>query len=315
MISEFILRNMTSGKEVKFGKTVDCDYYYKSGEIDWGSVPATHNRYSYPGQVGDSISSTKLNSRDISIEGWVSYVMSAQEISNTPRVDRLSYGYKKIKERKAVLNEIINPNDIIRIEIGQYYIEGQPQASVIYGKEDDNNNEYFCKLGFSLLCNNPMFRKKTIAKSVTVGDTPMFHFTWIIPPEGYVMGVRNSYAMVIVENEGDVPVGGKITFKANGEVKNPSVELISTGETIKIMKTMHYGETIVINTKDGKERGVIGGSEDDMQNYFRYWSFSNSWIQFPQGDSPMGYRTENGAESLLTVSVDLNPEKFNLEEM
>lgn len=315
MITEFTLKNMTSLKEVKFGQEVDCDYLYQSGGVDWGSVPAAHNTYSYPGQVGDTISSTKLNTRTIAIEGWVSYVMSEQEIKDIPRVDRVAYGYEKIKERKTLLNEIINPNDFIRIQIGSYYIEGKPEASVKYGNEDSNNNFYFCNFMFSLFCSNPMFKKDTIVKSITVGDTPMFHFPWIIPPEGYVMGIRNGYAMVIVENEGSVPVGGKITFKANGEVKNPSVELIRTGERIKINKTMQYGETIVIDTRDGKFRGVTGGTEDNMVNYFRYWSFENSWIQFPQGDSPMGYRTENGTESLLTVSVDINPEKFNLEEM
>lgn len=315
MITEFTLKNMTSGKEVKFGQTIDCDYLYTSGQIDWGSAPAQHNTYTYPGQTGNSISSTKINSRDITIEGWVSYVMSAKEISETPISDRVSYGYKKIKERKGVLNEIINPNNVIRITIGNYYIEGNPVASIVYGKEDSDNNFYFCKFMFSLFCANPMFKKVMIAKSVTVGDAPMFHFPWIIPPEGYVMGVRNNYAMVIVDNEGDVPVGGKITFKANGEVKNPSVELIPTGETIKIMRTMHYGEIIVINTEDGKNRGIKGGTEGDMENYFKYWSFENTWFKFPQGSTPMGYKTENQSESLLTVSVDLNPEKFSLEEM
>lgn len=315
MISEFKFTNMTSGKEAVFGQKVDCDYLYVSGGIDWGSVPAAHNTYSYPGQVGNTVSSTKLNSRTVSIEGWVAYVMSADEIKEIPMVNRVAYGYEKIKEKKVFLNEVINPNNNIRLQIGSYYIEGKPEASVVYGKEDADNNFYFCSFMFSLFCSNPMFKKDSIVKSVTVGDTPLFHFPWIIPPEGYVMGVRNSYAMVIVENEGSVPVGGKITFEANGEVKNPSVELIPTGEKIKIMKTMHYGEKIVINTQDGKERGVTGGTEDDMKNYFRYWSFDNTWFKFPQGDIAMGYRTENGTESLLSVSVELNPEKFNLEEM
>lgn len=315
MVSRFAFKNMATGKEAVFGQTVDCDYLYTSGGIDWGNVPATHNTYSYPGQVGESISSTKLNSRTVSVEGWVAYVLSPQEIEDVTRFERTDYAYKKIKERKEFLNEVINPNDEIRLQVGSYYIEGRPEASVKYSSTEKENNIYFCKFMFSLFCSNPMFKKDSILKSVTVGDTPMFHFPWIIPPEGYVMGVRNSYAMVVVENEGSVPVGGKITFLANGEVKNPSVELISTGEKIKILKTMHYGESIVINTAEGKDRMVMGGTEDNMENYFRYWSFSNTWIKFPQGDSLLFYRTDNGSESLLSVSVELNPEKFNLEEM
>lgn len=315
MINEFVFKNMTTGKEARFGKTPDCPYLYTSGGIDWGTVPAQHNTYSYPGQVGDSVSSTKLNPRTVSFEGWVAYVLSKSELETVDRFDRVDYVYGKIKERKEFLNEVVNPNDDVRMQIGSYYIEGRPEASVKYSSAESENNVYFCKFMFSLFCANPMFKKDSIVKSITVGDTPMFHFPWIIPPEGYVMGVRNSYAMVVVENEGSVPIGGKITFSANGEVKNPSVELIPTGEKIKILKTMHYGESIIINTVEGKDRTVVGGTEDNMSNYFKYWSFSNTWFKFPQGDTLMGYRTENGTESLLSVSVELNPEKFNLEEM
>lgn len=315
MISGFTLKNMTSGKEASFGQEVSDDFLYHTDGLEWGSAPAAHNTYSYQGQVGESISSTKINSREVAVTGYVFYVLTDEEIRQTWKFDRDAYAYEKIKAKKRFLNEVMNPNDYIRLTIGSYYIEGKPEASIAYGNTDANNNIYFCEFTFSLLCANPMFKKVSQVKTVLAGEEPMFHFPWIIPEEGYVMSVRTAYSLLTVENEGDVPVGGKITLTALGEVENPTVENIGTGEEIKILKTMQKGESIVIDTTDGPGKGIkgiIGGQE---MNYFKYWSINNTWFKFQQGTCLIGYSTDNASDSLLQVSVEINPEKFALEEM
>lgn len=315
MISKFVFRNLTSGKETTMGQDAFDGYVYKSGGVDWGSVPGAHSTYSYPGQVGVSVSGTKLNTREVTIEGYVHYVLTSEEVRDIPRADKHDYVYGKIKEKKRFLNEVINPNDFVRLTIGNYFIEGKPESSVVYGKDEDDNNEYFCKFMFSLLCANPMFRKVSNVKTVLSGDVPYFHFDWVIPEEGYVFGMRTAYSLLVVENEGDVPVGGKITLRALGEVERPKVENIGTGETITVMKTLQRDEVVVIDTTDGPSKGIYGGSGDSRENYFKYWSLSNSWFKFQQGSTLIGYSTQNSSDSLLEVSVDVNPEKFNLEEM
>lgn len=315
MISRFIFTNMTSGKQAAFGQSVDDDYVYHTDGLDWGTAPAEHNMYNYPKQVGSTISNTKINSRDISVTGYVFYYLSKEELSEVGKFDRTEYGYEKIKEKKRFLNEVINPNDLVRLTIGSYYIEGKPEASIKYGGDDENNNQFFCEFTFSLLCANPMFKKVSQVKTILAGEQLMFHFPWIIPEEGYVMSVRTAYSLLTVENEGDVPVGGRITLTALGEVERPTVENIGTGETIKILKTLHVGETVVIDTTDGESKGVTGTVGGEELNYFKYWSVNNTWFKFQQGTTLVGYSTENSSDSLLRVSVEINPEKFALEEM
>lgn len=316
MISGFILRNMTTGKEASFGQAVSDDYIYHTNGVDWGSAPASHNTYSYHGQTGESISSTKINSRGISITGFVFYVLSKEELAAVGKFDRADYAYEKIKAKKRFLNEVINPNDFIRLTIGSYYIEGKPEASIKYGNEDSNNSIYFCEFTFSLLCVNPMFKKVSQVKTIIAGEEPMFHFPWImVENEPYVMSIRTAYSLLVVDNEGDVPVGGKITLKAIGEVEYPSIENIGTGETIKILKTLQEGETVIIDTTDGDKKGITGIIGGQEMNYFKYWSINNSWFKFQQGTVLIGYSTENASDSLLEVSVEINPEKFALEEM
>lgn len=315
MITKFEVKNMTTEDRISFGQDLDCDYLYKSDGIDWGSVGAKHNTYNYPSQVGVSIYSSKINERDISITAWVYYMLSDKERATVPRSDWKSYAYDKIKKKKDILSGVFNPVDTIRISTGGYYIEGKPSASVKYGSNEDDNNVYFCKFSVEIYCNNPMFKKETIVKKAISGDVPAFSFPFILFPEGYVFGTRKNYLTLVIENEGNVAIGGKITLKSKGVVVNPSITNIETGEKIVVNKTMVAGEEIVISTLEGPERGIIGSVNGIKENYLKYWSFNNSWIKFQKGTSLVEYATENQSEEKLEVVIEINPEKYNLEEM
>ena len=316
MVTEFVLQNMASNKAVKFGQDIDCDYLYQSGGLDWGNIPASHHVYNYPDQIGSTFSSSKINERDISIEGYVYYILSDNERVMYRREQWAEYGYGKIKEKKKLLNELINPLDDIRLTIGEYYIEGKPSATVQYGTTEEENNVYFCEFLISIYCANPTFRKLTDVITVLSGDTGAFHFPMVIPPTGLIFGARKSYLMLAVQNDGDVEVGGKITISAKGNVSNPEIENVINGQKLRINKSMSAGETIVINTEDGSGRGVIGGTSEPYSSYLQYWDFTyNDWIKFEPGTSLIGYSSSSSSESLMEVSIQMNPAKFGLEEM
>lgn len=316
MISNFSILNETTGDSYTFGQNISCDYLYKSDGLDWGSVTANHNTYNYPNQVGVSISSTKLNSRDIFIQGYVFYILSDEEKIGLNYKQMAEYAYGKIKEKKVMLNELVNPSDYLKIIIGDYFIEGKPSSSIVYGNTEEDNNMYFCKFLISIFCANPMFKKNTIVETVIQGSEPAFHFPFSIPQnEGIIFGTRFNYLLLSVENEGGVSVGGRIILEAKGDIENPTLEKLLTGEKIKINKTLRYGEKIIIDTTDGKNRGVIGGFNEVYTNYLRYWDFSNTWFKFDVGTTLVGYSTDDSSENLLDVVIELNPEKYALEEM
>lgn len=315
MISNFILKNLTSLKEIKFGQDFDCDYIYESGGLDWGNVPATHNTYNYPNQVGNSISSSKLETRDVTIEAYVFYVLTDDEKVTYVRKEWQEYAYEKIKEKKAELNKIINPLNYMRLTIGNYYIEGKPSASPKYGITEEDNNIYFCKFLITLYCNNPMFRKLTQTISKLSGDDGSFHFPLSVPPIGYLMGIRNDYLMLNVINEGEIEIGGKIILTAKGTIQNPSIENVNNGQEIKVNKTLHEGEVVEIYTVDGSAKGIFGTYNGNRRSYLEYWDFNNDWIKFEPGLSIISFTTENQSETLLDVKIEINPAKFGLEDM
>lgn len=316
MVTDFILENLTTKEKVKFGQSPTFDYLFQSGGVDWGTAPATHNGYSYPGQVGMTISSTKVNSRDISIEGWAFYWLTEDEKVTYGRESRVGYAYNKIKEKKALLDRVVNPIDFVRITIGSYYIEGKPSSPVKFGKDDAENNLYFCKFLIQIYCANPMFRKNVLSRTTLSGKIPRFHFPLVFPKgRGIVMSIRQNYLMLSVENEGSVAIGGRIILEAKGTVKNPSVENVGTGETITVRKTLNPGETVVITTVDGKEKGIVGTYQGATGSYFQYWDFENTWFKFQPGTSLIGYSALEGTETALNVAIELSPEKYNLEDI
>ena len=160
-----------------------------------------------------------------------------------------------------------------------------------------------------------MFKKETIVKKALSGDMPAFSFPFILIPDGVILGTRKDYLTLVVENEGNVAIGGIIILKSKGLVVKPSITNVETGERIVINKTMEVGEEIIITTIDGVERGIVGNVGGIRENYLKYWDFKNVWLKFQKGTSLIEYATENQAESQLEVIIEINPEKYNLEEM
>lgn len=314
MISKFNVKNMTTSDQVIFGQDFDCDYLYLDDGLDWGSVPATHNTYNYPNQIGSSFSSTKVNERDIYITGYVFYTPTPEE--RELYADEVqAFAYSKIKELKRRLNELINPIDIVRIIVDDYYVEGKPSATPQYGINEADNNIYFCKFSFAIFCANPMFRQLIDTKTILSGEFGIFHFPFILKPSPYIMSTRVNYQLVIVENEGNIGVGGVITIVAKGEVKNLKIENVNTGEFIKINKTLQDGEKIVINTNEGEEKSIIGYYQGVERSYLQYWDFEGTWLKFPIGIVTLGYSTDNESEEYVDIKIDINPAKYGLEEM
>lgn len=316
MVSNFTLTNLATEETLRFGQEVGVDFLFQDGGIDWGSAPASHNTYTYPGQIGVSISSTNIREREITISGFAFYVVSNPEREGMTYEEYVKYGYEKILKKKDILNKIINPEDYVRITVGEYYIDGKPDSSVRFGDTEETNNQFFCKFFISIYCENPMFKKKTIMQTMLSGNIPKFHFPLVFTKEkGIIFGIRKKYQLIEVENEGSIKIGAIITFKSKGVVANPAIENLQNGQKIVINKTLQEGEEVVINTNDGPEKGIKGFVDGQELNYFKYWDFENNWMKFNPGTSLLGYSVQSENESLLEVYVELNPVKFGVEEM
>lgn len=313
MVSKFSLVNSTINKELVF--TEDGTTNFAIEEVDWGTVSADHTTYKSLNQIGSDITSTNLQERTITITGWL-YAISDINIISAMSEDELKvYRETEIAKYQNLLSKTINPQHVVDIYVGDFTISGKPTESPTFGNTYSDNNEIKCKFQFSIFCNKPMFSAKKTTETILSGKTNGFHFPLVIKETtGIIMGVRKSYQLVPVNNEGDIETGGIITLKANGLVYSPTLTNIYTGEVIKIHGELHAGDKIIINTEDTR-KSIVKEVDGVQTSYFDSWDLSNSWMQFPVGSSLVGFTAVDGTYNLLDVTIELKAKQYSFGGM
>lgn len=283
MVENVILLNKAT--QTMFELDVSTTPYYILDTVDWGQVEGNHHSYKYVNQIGVFVTGTSLETRDVSVTGWI---IAKTEI--------------QMNERKKMLNRFVNPQQLIKLTYKEYDLEFLPNTSVKYSATLVENNEVVCRFKIEGLCPDPLFKENTenrVAAATTFG---MFHFPLIInktqqnPPQ-IVFGLRQPSLFISVYNSGAVRTGMQMVFKATGTVKNPSFINVFTQEFFKINKTMVAGETITINTIIGEKKviGILDGAE---HNYFKYRDLDSTWLQLEVGDNLFRYDADENIDGL-----------------
>lgn len=283
MVERIVLRRAKNSEELILDMVSTPDYILKS--VDWGTIKGTHHSYKYVNQVGVSITGTSLETRPITIEGWI----VAQNESHMTSL-------------KSKLNTFINPKEVIDLYYSKYTISFVPDETVKYSVSYAENNDVICKFQISGTCPNPLFAETSESRTAFVTTLPAFHFPLVLSEEledkGVVFGKRMASLIVNVVNEGADSVGMRIVFKANGSVTNPSLININTQEEFVLNKTLTSGEEVIINTNIGEKgiKGKIGNEE--YTNYFMYKDIDSPWLQLEVGDNIFRYDADDGIDNL-----------------
>ena len=101
----------------------------------------------------------------------------------------------------------------------------------------------------------------------------------------------------IVSNGSDVPIGMKIRIYASGNVVNPQIYNVRTGEFLKILDTMITGDVIEISTMKGS-KSAIRYREGVKTSMIGYFAEGSVWLQLLPGENVMSMYAEVGAENL-----------------
>lgn len=283
MVERIVLRRVKNLDELTLDMMSTPDFILKS--VDWDVVKGTHHSYKYVNQVGVTVTNTSLETRDITIEGWI--------VAKTP--DNMTF-------LKKTLNGFINPREELDLIYDTYVIRFKPDESVRYSVAFPENNDVFAKFQIKGTAHNPMFSESTEHELPFVTTVPTFHFPLIISPslpeKGLVFGKRAESLIVNAYNNGSVSVGMRIVFRANGTLVNPSLVNANTLEEFKINKTMVAGEEIEISTIVGKKnvKGRIGNK--DFINYYMYKDINSSWLQLEVGENLFRYNADEGIDNL-----------------
>lgn len=193
MVESIVLVNKSLGTSLPINMATR-DYVLEN--VDWGAIESSNKSYKFINQVGVYVTGTTLESRTISILGWV--------VADT---------IEDMKRRKKFLNSFVNPLQRVDLQYNEYRIEGIPETSIKYGSEMPENNEVMCKFLINLFCPDPMFYTQNGSYVSVANWAPKFRFPLIIPSGNYVV-------------YGDTPQGGttenpvKLTGISEFTIKN-----------------------------------------------------------------------------------------------
>lgn len=312
MVTRVNVQNLDTQESIELD-TDNAEYLINDGGIDWGTATVTHNSYEYPNQIGKQVISTNIDERNISITG---YIVSDDFDSHGMTFEQIwAKTLENIEVKKMKLGRIFNPLHTVRITAGNYYIDGKPSESVAFGKTYPTNNEVMCQFTVPILCSEPLFRYMSTINTVLSGTQAMFHFPLIFKTkpsgeeEGIIFGIRKSYQIVAVNNNGSVEIGARFILQALGEVINPEIENMLTGEKFKINKTLSAGEIVIVSTQEG-DKSVTGVIGTDEENYFKYWGIGSKYLKLKPGVNMFGYTAESETWRLLDITVEFSPEFY-----
>lgn len=279
MIERVTLVNTVTGEKIEIN--MDEGPYYTE-EIDWGSIESSNQSYKYVDQIGIHITGTTLETRQVSITGWIA--------------NEKEYEVQRLKK---ALNRFVNPKQVIEVYYDKYKLSMHPKNSVIYSQTYKSNNDVMCHFLILGLCSDPLFSLSKDLDIIGMNIKPNFTFPWIIPEEGYVMSTKDPAKSMKVTNSGDMETGMIIEFISQGVVVNPYIINLTTQEQIKINKELLSGEMVRINTNHGKKK-VEGIIRNQSFNYYRYRDLNSSWLMLPVGTTSFMYGADENADSLET---------------
>ena len=161
-----------------------------------------------------------------------------------------------------------------------------------------NRGRTFQKALINLTAPFPYWRSPEVTTEPLAAFLPRFRFPFRFP---VVFGERGSQATLY--NDGDVPCPIEIEF--NGPAQLPIVRNVTTGEFIRIEKSLNVGEKLIINTSHGRERKVIvDKGNGEIENAFHYIDIWESTLfQLAVGENVIEYdAVASGGQAVVRIS-------------
>lgn len=259
MIDEIKITSL-SGRGSLFLKKGEY-WSYWLGSVDWGQVQGQHNTYAFFNQVGESIVSTTIGPRPLSITGWV-----------------MDSGTGNLQSRCDFLNAFISPVEDYTLEYKGKKINFRPDISVAYSPEYIKNNEKVRRFLIQATCPYPLF--------TDLGDTAvpfdqkkkLFRFPNNFGQVRSVVfaSIGKAYS-VTVDNRGGFAAGIVIRIRFSGEVKNPRVKNLTTGKFIGMNRTFQRGEQLELSTVPRNKHMKLWGADGAEENVIKYRDFRSSF--------------------------------------
>lgn len=275
MIDEITIKSL-SGRGTLFLKSREY-FGYWLGEVNWGQVEGQHQTYNYYKQVGKRIIDTTIGTRALSITGWV--------------VD----GAGQIQERCDFLNAFISPVEDYSLEYKDKKIQFRPDISVAYGRPYIQNNEKVRRFLIQATCPFPLFTDKNDTAVPFQQTGNRFRFpTNFGQLEPLVFAVTGQSYNVHITNKGGFSTGFIVRIRFSGEVVNPQILNMTTGEMVGVRYNFSRGEQLELSTLPGSKHITLWTADGQKQNLIKYRDVRTSFdTRLQPGDNHIAISCED----------------------
>lgn len=258
---ESIIIKNTKGDQIILGN--QAPFYLE--KIDEALGVDIENQKS-PRQDGSTYIDNTLDIRAISIEGIII-------TKDNP---------KKVDEYKRQMQKVLNPKlgEVVILYKGKE-IKAIVESTPIFPSSEGSRGIYYQKYLIHLICHNPFWVDnftESREMSYLMGG---IKFRLSLPTSFSNRGFRRKCI-----NDGDVDSPVIIEFK--GPATNPTVNNLSTGEFIKVNRSLGEDDVLTINTAFGEKYVRING-----ENAFHYIDLDSVFWQLVPGENILSYESNN----------------------
>lgn len=296
MIDEITITSL-SGRGSVTMRTKDYKGYWL-GRVDWGQAEGVHQTYSAYNQIGQSITSTSLESRALSIPGWVI------EDADGSMVRRCEF-----------LNSFISPVEDYILEYHGRKIQFRPDSSVVYSRELETDNALLRKFLIQATCAFPLF--SNTADTIVPFDfsTKQFRFpTDFGQATPIIFATTERLYNTRITNPGGFSTGVTIRIDFIGNVTNPKIRDLQTNQAIGVDGSFVSGDRLTIVTTQGNKSMTLRKSDETTQNVIKNRSIDTVWLQLKPGMNIWALECSDLSQRAnMTVQVAFTPLYLEVE--
>lgn len=267
---EVLLKNIDTKEFIEFD-----NINYILNQIVTDNCDTQHSTSKTIKQIGEYITSTNVNSRGISIIG---YIFANSELDMASKREKLLNITSPFSEVQLVVND-------------KYQIKGKCDGLVKWATGYDNNNKMFVKFMINILCPGTLWHNlnPTIVSLNSYIDE--FKFKLAIPEDdGMIFAKRAENTVSSIYNQCNIEIPMVITLTAIKEIENIKITNLTTGEFFSINLKMKAEDSLVINSEFGNKSVLLNG-----KNVIGNVDILNStWLMLNPGLNEFTYECNDG---------------------
>lgn len=199
---------------------------------------------------------------------------------------------------RMALNKVILPKRFIKFyyqnKAHKYYINGVVESF------DYNVFDNKIQAQISIICVDPFFRDEEEQTEILTGLINLFEFPFSIPEEGIALGELTADKNGEITNTGTEASGCELIIEALNEIINPYIENLTTGQTIKLNRTLQKHDIIKINTYRGN-KSIYLYSGDAIINIINDMTEDSQWLILTPGTNIILYGADAGTDNMQTT--------------